>query len=959
MPAFDPATLAPNYTPTPAPASSSGAFDPATLAPGYTAPSADSSQPAPEGLAGYLDPKGYVDDAMKLGNIGINTSNAVKGAFNTSDTSEQAFADKEGQANDKVPFAGSPTAVQPEDLRTGKDLLKGLANVPVGTSNMIGNVGSFLWNANTHPIDTLSTVASDPVGFVLGLVPDSFKEVASGYLSAGKDIVTGQGMSKAGSDLMTAHNKAFIAFLDNPVQEMLKYSIVGDLLEAPAQVGAKMASETFKPYTAAADLVKGAAKNTSELGAAEGLAKTGQDALSGVSQTLTDIGSKTKTGLQMFTQEGRKMILAQQATDQFRLTKSEMDIKDYESQLQAADRNSDTAKQLQIKLDQAKLDNQTATKNLAGMQYTIANALNKSMMQKYLTVDSARADLSSNIEGSALNKDLSYQSALNRPDGTPIKLNDISDFTNSLRQRAETIGENQTGNAPTKINNFADGLELRQNISSAGGIKAYIDAETAKRIAEIKAPAAQELARQSGQISDQVQAEVTAKMKASGLDPKSFEKPITAKNLQFLWHSFQNSIMDDGVTPMAHFLNAEDSAGKPADSAYQDVMKNNLNRDNPNGYKYFQQGEDQYKNLKQLDVFKDKFGNVKNFDGVSDMIKTMKGNWDAVKQLDPTTQLKIQQTIASDILNQAIDHRTGTVNINTLETKLDANKDYLTMVPQVVQAMKEGTLDLGKIASTDPKLQSQIQELYGKTPEQITADNAAIPAKEGEIAKTADELKQAQVAQKIVGTDPQEIIKNIKGLKSVKDYENFMDKSGLLAGTYEKTAIKMGQIIKQDAFERNNPVDASGERTPTISGMLKTYQELQSTFKDASPQIREKFFPKEEQAKIDTGLKAYSELENFEKSTTKIPTKLGRVLYGAALGITTYLGWHFQAIRYGAKLLGGGGTEIPNEPLTAADFQKVIDDKATAPKTKTMLQNLKESYLGAASGYQSVQKNQQ
>src|ERR1035437_2304432 len=692
--------------------------------------SSDTTQPAPgtSGIFGITqsspelglsntikDPKTVVQN---IGNNAVkNTTDEVTNAFNIQNTTFQDFSDQQNKAND-FGFTG----VMPEDFTSGfvKDTAmqvgKGIANVPVGTASMIGNIGTFLWNANVHPIKTLETVASDPVGFVAGLAPDSAKQLLAGVFSAGKDAFNGD-WSKAGGDINAGVQRGWTAFLDNPVQEILKYSLIGDLLEAPAMIGedmktpnpsagtkglgnvpgnaANMVKSIYSPYSAAFDVAKTGVENIKTKGVAEGTGATVTGLLTDVSNTLKSTFDTVRTASQMFTQGGRAMILAGQAKSAFDLTKSEMNITDYESKLQAMDKNTPEAQQLQIKLDQANMDKEAALKNFSGMQYTIANSLNKALGLKYNDISSVNADLESNLSGSMAQKDASYQKSLFKPDGSPIQIDNIHNFTDTLRQRADTLGLNTANGADSAdLRTFAPGLDLRQEISSAGGLQQYIDAEVGRRL-NAKGdmpPAARQLALET--MKDSVTKEIYGEMKKSGLDVASFDKPLTAQNLQQIWSSYIKGNRLGETNSRSHLIFTEDKLGASADTAFQDTMKENLTRDNPNGYKDFQSADSQYKDLLKTKVFENKDGSPKTFMSVKEFTDFATNHWDAVQKLDPQTQIKIEQSIASQLLNEAIDNKTQTVNTDKLAKSFAEYKNYLKDIPQVRQALNENTIDL-------------------------------------------------------------------------------------------------------------------------------------------------------------------------------------------------------------------------------------------------------------------------
>ena len=930
--------------------------------------------------------KNPITSLQNIGNNAVNnTINEGKSAFNISDTSYEDFANQQNQANDF-----GLTGIQQSDFSSPflQDVatqgLKGLANVPIGTASMIGNIGTFLWNANVHPLKTIEKVASDPVGFAFGLIPDSLKQVASGVLSAGKDGWEGD-WSKAGSDLGSGIKNAWTAFLDNPVQEVLKYSLVGDLLEAPAIVGGEMGAEDaasagtkslknvpgnvadmtksiYKPYSAAWDVAKTGAKNIKEEGLGKGLVTTGAGILQDVTKTLKNTFNTVKTSAQMFTQGGRAMILATQAENAFKLTKSNMDVNDYESQLQKLDANTPEAQALQVKLDQAKLDKQTAEQNFSGLQYTMANALDKMLGKKYTDTNSISSDLQSNLSGSKVQTEASYKNSLYKQNGTPnpdpINIRDVSSFTSALRNRADVLGANMSNGADAAdLRTFADGLDLRQKISAAGGLKAYVEAEVQKQFSQqsskvgnatVKSNPSVDEAIQN-EIRQQVTKEVGSQIKSAKIDPNSVNTPLTADQLQHIWSDYLNGNGLMKPSSRSHFILGSDTSGMSADNAFQDVMKDNLTRDNPNGYKDFKNGQQQYKDMRDLDVFKNSDGTPKTFMNSDDFIKFAVKNWDAVQKLDPQTRVNIQQTLASQILHDAIDNTTKTVNTEKLQESMQKYKNYFPDIPQIKQILNENTLDLSKLATNNPDLQAQVAKLYGKTPEQINASNASLPAKETEITQTEQQLKNAQQAQKVVGTDPQEILTNISNIKSQKDFDNF------LANSAEKDPVKIGQLVKQDAFERNNP---SGKLT--IEGMVKTYEELNNAFsgKGVSTKIKSQFFSDTE-TEIQAPLRVYEGLAALEKTIPKTSTALGKIAQGIATGVTYAMGWHFQIIRFGAHLLSSPKVNDNFKLLNEDDFRQVIDDKNTPAKAKTILDKIKTDYLLMSSAYTNTKKNQQ
>ena len=952
--------------------SGSGTFDPTKFGATYVPTTTDQTEQGTSGIFGttnndaglFTSPKTF---AQNIGNNLVkNTGEEISNAFNIQNTSEEDYANQEAQTvNPLGKFVGSTIVPSDYSSGVGSDVahqaIKGAVNTVTGAVSTAYNIGSFLYNANVHPIKTLQTIASDPVGFVAALVPDSLKEVLQGVTSAGKDAWNGNWSAAAG-DVGTGVQRAWTSFLDNPVQEVLKYSLVGDLLEAPAIIGGEMGAEDaatagksiknipgntanmvksiYKPYSKAFDIAKQAKT--------EGVTAAAKGVIGDVSQTLTKIFNTVKTSGQMFTQGGRSTILAGQSLTAFKAVKANMDIQDYESQLQSMDKNTPEAQALQVKLDQANIDKETATKNFSGLQYTTANYLNKILGQKYTDPESINSDLKTNLSGASIQKDASYKNSFNKPDGTPINIKDVSDFTDSLRNRADVIGQ-KTGNGPIAeaTRAFANGMDLRQNISSAGDVPQYIDSEVTSKFNEDPnnsklSPNAQLVLK--AQLKDQITKDVYSQMKQSNLDMKSFNKPITAEDLQGNFNTFLNKKIGTDTSSLSHHFFSDDASGKSADSGYQSVMKENLNRDNPDGYKDFQNGNQQYKNLLSLDVFKNTDGTPKTFMNVDDFLSYAVKNWDSVQKLDPQLQIKIEQSLASKVLNDAIDPKTQTVNLGKLQDSFNYYKSYMKDIPQIRQILNENTLDLSKLATENPELKAQIYSMYGKTPEEVTNANSTVPVKEGEITQTEQQLKQAQGAQKIVGTDPQEIIANIKSIKSVADYNKFIENSSI------KDPVQIGKLLKQDAFERNNP----DPQNLTIEGMQKTFDDLNSNFNGASAKIRGKFFPKEEQVKIDTAQKTFDDLAELQKTIPKTSTALGRILQGVATGITFALGWHFQTIRFGAHLLKTPSTGETSAPLTESDFQKVLDDKNTPSVAKTTIQRIKDNYLLLSTGYASV-----
>lgn len=856
----------------------------------------------------YVNPKGYGDDLNKISSIGQNTMKRIDNLNNIQAESAPEYAAR--MKAEKV--FGLPTSVNPEDLNGGifpswLALGKGAANVPVSAVNLAKNVGSFAWNSIFHPVDTASNILSDPVGFAEGMISEPLKDLFSGLLVSPINDVMGGNSEKVAGDMQAGIQKAWTSFLDDPVGSIIQAKFMKDFATNPKGTASQVANDTVDLMKKPAQVIKDTA------------VKGPEATLKPITDGISNIWNGLKTTQSLFTKAGRSKVAATQAGELYSAAKATFDIQNYQEKLQALDINSPQRDLLQSKLDQAKADLEQSNSNLGAMAYKLLN-FTKGVFDKnnYQTASDFSNELGGSLDTKQTEKDGRYQQALTKPDGTPIPITDVSSLTDALRAKADVLGKKGQGRgAVDATKNFADALDLRQQIHEAGGVQQYIDREVQSRISGDKtfgnaAPRGDALAVVQNKIRNDVIQELSQKVSKSGQPTEFFSSPLSAHDLQQSMSAFFDRSVPDSDKSLDFFLNS-DKYGPTVKGSAEEVMKTNLERDNPAGYTYKTQADAKNVELNKIaSTFKDKQGNVRTFDTNQDMIDFATSHWGDLQKM-PELVLPMQNTIASKILSDAVDPVNGEVNYTKLESGIKKYGDYLT--PQQLQILKEHTLlpKLNNMVISDEGVSNGIKEMIGM--------NTKVNDTTEQIGNLEDQIKLTADQQKVVGIDPESIVRNIEGLKSEADLKSFIQSSGI-------TDVKsLGKLYQQSVFERNNGV---GGKDMTPESLVKTFDDLISFGKGSKTYaqgLKNSFFDKADQQKFITLRDTAEAVKDLYSSIPSSQSGSNRLLNGVSAAIFTSMGWHLAGIRAAFQALKVNKPGTPDNSLTEDRVREILMEK--------------------------------
>lgn len=896
----------------------------------------------------YLNPAGYAEDINKLSGVWQNTEKRLNSINNIRAESPEEYAARLKQER----LFGLGTDVKPEDLAGGvipKDLKtvgKIAANVPISAVNLAKNVGGFLWNLNFHPFETTTSVLADPVGFAEGILPDwlklSLSGIASGFVDASKGDFKG-----AGKDLQDAAQKSVLAFYNDPVGNVVTTRFakklasegVGEFskpgVDGKPGTGSSGAAGMVEDFTTSLNkpvqVVKDLATNVKNKGVGEGIKTTAVDLVQPITKSISSAVDSVGTFGKMFTREGRAKVAGAQANDLITLAQSKFDVENYQEKLKSLDINSAEASALQVKIEQAKSEAAQAQQNLDSLSYKIVNKTRDLFNENSFKSPSEFSNnLNSSIDTMFSEKDARYQSALNKPDGSPIQIDNISVFTDALRAKADLLGQKGQGKVVSeKTRNFADALDLRMEIQNAGGVEGYINKRVQEEIQSDpnfgkmgNATLPRDVINEKmNEMKRKVMDELASKISKSEQDKTFFVKPMTAHDLQQTASSFFNYKIPDSNTALNFFLNSKDATyGTPVKSKLDEVMKSNLERENPEGYRYKEQADRKNVELDGLrSVFKDDNGNVKTFETQQKMIDYSVTHWKELKKV-PSVLNDMQNTIMSKILGDAIDETTGTINYKEINSGLDKYGEYLRTDQK--QMLKEASLfpKLGEVVLSDKEMSNSFREMLGMKKD-ITKTEEGIVALE-------EQVKNINYKKDIVGTDPESIVTNIEKIRSEKDLNSFMEASGIT------NPADIGRIYRQAIFE-NNKLE-NGQMT--IEGLVSTletiinYGEKSKTY---SKELQNKIIGEGEKGKYETMLKTAEEVIKLSKTIDKTQHGAFTALRLTISGIMAYMGFSLSATRIAFQALKDNmppSKTGSSEQLSESKIREMITQKV--PKSQ-------------------------
>jgi hypothetical protein len=849
------------------------------------------------------------------------------------------YATQKGQRGLGLPFP-----ITGQDVATPANLptiaAKGVANALPALAYSAADVGTFLWNVNNHPINSAIKILSDPVTFAGGLLGDAITQPLSGLAQGANDLATGKGGKQALQDAAAGVKKGAVAFFDDPITSILQTKFAKDFVEEPITTTKKMVDSATKPLQKVAGTVADTAANIKDNGLAGGISAQVKDMSSAFSNKLAAL----KTGLSMFTKDGTAKVTGAATQESFGYAKAFFDVQNYQDQLKNADVNTPEYNDLTAKLGQAQRDLQVSQENLKTMGFGLIKQQKETFDGGGFDNHQAATDaLSQKVSELNAQKDQTYQQAYNKPDGSPIQVNDTTPLVDALNNRANTMGRGGFFSGTVgALRDFANALDLRQKISSAGGFDEYVqslvDAKTKAGTVDGKYTSGEGYAfdptknpelmsPETEKMRQDTEAEVYKQMQSTGRDNTFFEKPMTAQELSNSWTQFYKRTAPGSNETIGYQL-GNDQGGSSVMGAKEQVLKDSIEPVNPGGYKYKTDADALWK---QHDEAAKTFDG-KNFSSLDDLGNFAAKNWDAVKRLAPDLLLKLQNTLVSHVMTQAINESTGEVDYGVIQKGLAKYGDILNSFQQ--QVLKTGSLvpDLGKATVDDPKIAATLKPLSDQ--------QTGITAKQEEINTLEQQTKDAAAKQKAFGTSPNETIGAIEGIKDSAGLQAFMDASGI------KDPKEVGKMYLQSLYENKFPI---GLEEPSLDSLIDTAKQAQELGRGTNshtdaPKIQSTFYdPKTIQSLKDIqGLaERAKELQNVEgMSTAK------RLLSLGLTGLAVTVGWHGTAIASMMKALSPVSVGETGEPqITSTSINKAM---AELKQGNQSVGNLKSIFLRLA-----------
>lgn len=809
------------------------------------------------------------------------------------------FANQKAERN--VFGVGLPMPVSAKDVATPANLPglvgKGLVNAVPALAYSAVDVGTFLWNVNNHPVNSAIKILSDPVSFAEGLLGDAIKQPLYGLAQGANDLATGKGWKQALQDAGAGIEKGAIAFFNDPITSILQAKFAKDFIQEPIKTTKSISDSATKPLQ---DIGRNIAETADK--SIRGVADTGslregvkQGVMQQVQQMSSQFASKLnglKTGLTMFTKDGAAKMRGAATQESFNYAESFFNVENYKEQLKNADLNTAARANLEAQLSEAQSNLETSQRNLDAMGKTSAVQQRDAFQQNAYENPQAAADsLSQKVSSEKEAATNEYKQAFNKPDGSPIQIGDVKPVVDALRAKADKMGEAGVGSPVTKVvRNFADALDLRQKITAAGGVEAYVEQLANEHVKQnttggkytssdgypLDPNNQQHMGGEMGALREKFAADVHKQMQGTGQDSAFFNKPMNAQEFNTAWSQFYNQRLPNSNDTIDYHL-ANDTGGSSAVGAKEQVLKDSIQPENPAGYQYKQQADAAWKkNNEAAKLFEGK--KFSTFDKMGSFVVE---NWAAIKQHAPEMVQKLQNTLVTNILHENIDSATGDVNYNGIAKGLEKYSSVLNSFQQ--QVLKTASLysNLGEVTISDPVIAENLKGAM--------AAKEGVTAQEQGVQTLEQQTKDVAAQQKIFGTNPEEIVTNMKKLKSEEEVQSFMKASN------GQDPLTLGKSYIQSTFE-NNYVDGK----PTLEGMIKSVKEakqLGDQSNTASGSIKDTFYGKPGGG-VRMGLDHLEILLERAKAFQDVEgmPAVKRVLsVGLATGMSM-LGWHKSAI---------------------------------------------------------------
>jgi hypothetical protein len=773
------------------------------------------------------------------------------------------------------------------------------ANVFTDVPNLIADVAGFSWQTFAHPVDTIKNIASDPVGFAEGMLGDAVTQPLEGLATAVKDLVQGKGGEKAGADAVAGFQKGMIAFIDRPITSVIQLQLAKGLATDPIGTTKEVVKSSIdnatKPWQAAYNFIKDP-----------------KQAVTDAANAIQNKWDAIKNIPTFFTKDGMTKIAQGMGNQILQHVQNNLKINDLQTKLQSLDTNSSeyANTQDQINMAQQKVDN--ARTSITGLVSAIANKTGEIFSRGgYKNTTDFTTDANGVVD--QMYKSKNYVGALN-PGGQAVNVSDVSPLTDYLKTQGDKLEAQGNPDAKT-FQNAASELQLRHDITQAGGEQGYIEQQVQQKMQEAnidptqnpgKAQLAEAQFKQ--EATDELQQKIATK-------PAFFTRPLTADDL----YSYVNNLGEKVSSNFGSKLIADQNTdGSTAKSITLDVIKPDLAKVDPNAPANLDNENTKFSALKNIwDGWKDKtFNNVK---GMVDFITSDK-NWSDFQNFPQEMISKFQNTLASYITDSAR-NPDGSINFNKLSSMTQQYSPYLT-------SNHTGPLSELSYANSLP-------ENVASTP-QISDDLKNVMQAKGELSQNEQELTEAQSKAEalkanmdVVGTTPEEIATNLKGIQTMDDLNNFMKASNV------SDPKVLGDLITGTLYDQMQQQFGTNKGV-NFQQLTKLVEQTRNIGNDSplGQQLKDALFSPEDQKALET-LETQSQKLSDMFDSKGITPGAKRLFHAAFSAAASVLGWHVTAIRSffeAVKPNANGDTEntTPNE----LNLSKMGKQKTSSASTK-------------------------